>query len=287
MDKHIHESSDYKYIPMTSIRSRTGEEVTEDVYYYTDQIVNVCFIGQPHSDGWVLIDTGLPYAEEEILKIAHRRFGKDSRPKCIILTHGHFDHVGGVVDLVKKWQVPVYVHELELPYVTGQKAYPIPDATVEGGILAKISPMYPKEPINLGEFVKTLPEDQTVPGLPEWRWIHTPGHSPGHISLYREEDSLLLSADAFITVKQDSFYNVLLQVPEVHGPPRYLTTDWKKAKESVEKLWHLQPKIVVPGHGVMLKGQELLDGLEKLVVNFDQLAVPDYGRFVDDQSLDQ
>src|SRR5690625_1205500 len=183
---------------------------------------------------------------------------------CLCLSCVYFDLFCSVIDFIKKWQVPVYVHELELPYVTGQKAYPIPDATVEGGILAKISPMYPKEPINLGEFVKTLPEDQTVPGLPEWRWIHTPGHSPGHISLYKEEDSLLLSADAFITVKQDSFYNVLLQVPEVHGPPRYLTTDWKKAKESVEKLWHLQPKIVVPGHGVMLKGQELLDGLEKL-----------------------
>jgi len=286
MDKHIYEGDDYKFIPMTSITSRTGEEVTNDVYYYTDQIVNICFIGQPNSDDWILIDTGLPFSAKEIIETADRRFGKGSRPKCIILTHGHFDHVGGVVDLVKTWEVPVYVHELELPYVTGQKAYPIPDATVEGGLLAKISPMYPNEPINLGEYVNTLPQDNTVPGLSEWRWIHTPGHSPGHISLFKEKDSLLLSADAFITVKQDSFYNVLLQIPEVNGPPRYLTTDWDQAKQSVEKLWHLKPEIVVPGHGVMLRGNELKDGLDHLTVNFDELAVPKYGRFVDDEPKD-
>ena len=225
MDKHLHQSSDYKYIPMTSVKSRTGVEVADDVYYYTDQIVNICFIGQPNSSEWILIDTGLPFSAKEIIEIANKRFGQDSRPSAIILTHGHFDHVGGVIDLVKAWEVPVYIHELELPYVTGEQAYPMPDATVEGGLLAKISPMYPNEPINLGGYVKALPGDQTVPGLPQWRWLHTPGHSPGHISLFRESDSLLLSADAFITVKQDSFYNVLLQIPEVNGPPRYLTTD--------------------------------------------------------------
>lgn len=286
MDKHVTESSDYKYIPMTSINSRTGKEVTDDLYYYTDQIVNICFIGQQKSDDWVLIDTGLPYAAKEIISIADRRFGEGSQPKCIILTHGHFDHVGGTVDLVKNWQVPIYVHELELPYVTGKKAYPMPDASVEGGLLAKISPMYPNEPINLGEYVHTLPNDHTVPELPDWQWIHTPGHSPGHISLFREQDSLLLSADAFITVKQDSFYNVLLQMPDVNGPPRYLTTDWNQAKESVETLWKLQLETVVPGHGVMLKGDNLKDGLDRLVNNFDEIAVPKHGRYVDKQTDD-
>src|SRR5699024_9738154 len=197
-----------------------------------------------NSPDWVLVDTGLPFSAKEIIKIADRRFGKDSRPSCIVLTHGHFDHVGGVIDLVKAWDVPVYIHEFELSYVTGEQAYPIPDATVEGGLLAKISPLYPNKPINLGDYVRALPGNRTVPGLPDWRWLHTPGHSPGHISLFREQDALLLSADAFITVKQDSFYNVLLQIPEINGPPRYLTTDWESAKQSVEKLWRLQPKTV-------------------------------------------
>ncbi|MDY0395290.1 MBL fold metallo-hydrolase [Virgibacillus halophilus] len=39
-----------------------------------------------------------------------------------MLTHGHFDHVGGLVDLVKEWEVPVYAHSLEFPYLTGKKS---------------------------------------------------------------------------------------------------------------------------------------------------------------------
>src|SRR5699024_6314002 len=114
-------------------------------------------------------------------------------------------------ELLEVWQVPVYAHELELPFLTGEKSYPEPDSTVEGGLLAKISPMYPNDPINIGSAVQALPENEEVPGLKGWRWIHTPGHSPGQVSLFRESDGVLIAGDAFITVRQDSFYNVLLQ----------------------------------------------------------------------------
>lgn len=281
MDKGMYQSKDYKFIPMTSLVSRTGFEVTHDVYYYTDQIVNIIFIGDPVQGDWTLVDTGLPYAAEEIKSVVDDRFG-GKKPKAIILTHGHFDHVGGVVDLVEEWEVPVYAHELEFPYLTGEKSYPEPDSTVEGGLLAKISPMYPNEPINIKPVLKPLPQDQSVPNLDGWEWIHTPGHSPGQVSLFREEDGLLIAADAFITVKQDSFYNVLMQNPEINGPPRYLTTDWHAARDSVKKLAAVRPKIAITGHGPMLEGGELEKELAKLVESFDEIAIPDYGRFVDE-----
>ena len=65
-----------------------------------------------------------------------------------------------------------------------------PDPTVEGGMVAKMSPLFPNEPIDLGNNVKALPTDGTVPHMPEFRWIHTPGHTPGHISLFREKTEL-------------------------------------------------------------------------------------------------
>lgn len=284
MDEELHESKDNKPIPMTSITSGSGEEITNDVYFYTDQIVNISFIGYPDKGKWVLVDAGLPNAADEIRAKAEERFGENSKPSAIILTHGHFDHVGGLVELVKEWDIPVYAHKLEFPYLTGEESYPKPDASVEGGMLAKISGMYPNEPINLGNKVKELPADNSIPGLDDWQWIHTPGHSPGHVSLFRESDSILLSGDAFLTVRQDSFYNVLMQTEEINGPPRYLTTDWQAAKRSVEKLAGLRPDMVVPGHGYFMEGAELRKGLEKLVRDFDQVAVPDYGNYVDDQT---
>lgn len=281
MDKGIHNSEDDKYIPMTSVNSGVGNEVTSDVYYYTNQIANFMLVGEPTTDNWVLVDAGLPGGAGSIRSAVAERFEKAKKPKAIILTHGHFDHVGGLVDVLKEWEVPVYAHEAEFPYVTGEKSYPEPDVTVEGGMLAKMSAMYPNEPINIEPYLKPLPSDHTVPGMPGWKWIHTPGHSPGHVSFFRERDALLIAGDAFITVRQDSFYKVLLQDTEINGPPRYLTTDWDAAKKSVELLEAMHPKKVITGHGPAMEGEALATGLKHLVKTFDQTAVPDYGKYVD------
>jgi glyoxylase-like metal-dependent hydrolase (beta-lactamase superfamily II) len=185
-----------------------------------------------------------------------------------------------VVDLVEKWDVPVYAHREEIPYLTGRSSYPEPDASVEGGIVAKLSPIFPNEPINLGDHVKPLPADSSVPNMPGWQWIHTPGHSPGHISLFREKDRSLIVGDAFVSVKQESLFKVITQEKEINGPPRYLTTDWDIAWESVKKLEALKPAVAITGHGRPLSGDELSTGLKTLADKFDQIAIPDYGRYV-------
>lgn len=100
------------------------------------------------------------------------------------------------------------------------------------------------------------------------------------IALFRESDQLLISADAFITVKQDSLYRVFVQKKEVCGPPVYLTTDWIAAYESVKKLAELQPGIVIPGHGTAMQDAELKEGLNKLIANWDDKAVPDQSKWV-------
>lgn len=173
--------SDYKFIPATSIESGHGIEVLPDLFCYTIQIVNICFVGHPKSNDFVLVDAGMPKCANEIISVTETRFGTNSRPKAIILTHGHFDHVGGIIELIKYWDIPVYAHQMEIPFLTGLQGYPEPDPTVEGGMVAKMSPLFPNEPIDLGNSVKVLPADGTVPHMPEFRWVHTPGHTPGHI----------------------------------------------------------------------------------------------------------
>ena len=167
--------SDYKFIPATSIESGHGIKVLSDLFCYTIQIVNICFVGNPHTDDFVLVDAGMPKCANEIISVTENRFGTNSRPKAIILTHGHFDHVGGIIELIKYWDVPVYAHAMEIPFLTGQQSYPEPDPSVEGGMVAKMSPLFPNEPIDLGNSVKALPTDGTVPHMPEFRWIHTRG----------------------------------------------------------------------------------------------------------------
>lgn len=277
----MQQSSDNHIIPMTSVSAGKGREVRPDVFYYTNQIVNLIFIDVPESGRWVLVDAGMPKSGSAIIAAAEERFGKGTKPEAVLLTHGHFDHVGSIVHLLEEWKgVPVYAHPEEFPFLTGQKAYPEPDPTVEGGMLAKISKIYPHEPVDISPVLLPLPPDGSVPNLPGWKWIHTPGHSPGHVSFFREADKVLVAGDAFVTVKQDSMYQVLIQKQEVNGPPPYLTTDWPAARESVRKLEALRPELVITGHGTHMEGEELRQGLQRLAEEFDSVALPSHGKYI-------
>jgi glyoxylase-like metal-dependent hydrolase (beta-lactamase superfamily II) len=263
-----------------------GVQVAPDVLSLQTLIANVCFVGFPEAGPgtWVLVDTGMAGTGGQIRGVAEERFGPDRPPACIILTHGHFDHVGTVKELSEAWDVPVYAHERELPYLNGERDYPEPDPTVGGGLMAWVAPLYPNEGIDLGDRIHPLPADGTVPGLEGWRWIHTPGHTPGHISLFRAADRVLIAGDAFITVKQESAIAVMLQEQEVHGPPSYFTTDWAAARESVQRLNDLRPAVAATGHGVPMGGSELARQLAELAAQFDEAAVPDQGRYVPDSA---
>lgn len=272
---------DYKFLPVTSKENGKGIEVLPDLYQYTVQIVNVIFYGNPYDNQFVLIDAGMPKSSEKIIEAAKERFGENSRPKAIILTHGHFDHVGAVIELAEYWDVPVYAHKLELPYLNGMEDYQAPDPSVDGGMVAKMSPVFPKKGIDITARLHELPADGSVPYMPDFEWIHTPGHTKGHVSLYRNKDKALIAGDAFVTVKQDSLYNVMTQEKNIYGPPRYFTPDWEAAKASVEKLASVSPEAAITGHGQPMIGQELKDELSKLANNFDEIAKPDSGKYTE------
>ena len=248
--------------------------------------VNVYFISETEgpSKRWVLVDAGLRGSAPKILKTAEKLFGKDSKPEAIILTHGHFDHVGAIQKLINIWQVPVYAHHLELPYLRGLSNYPPPDPTAGGGLITFLSRFFPNSPINLGDKVKALPESE-VPFLSQWRWIATPGHSPGHVSLFREQDKTLIAGDAFVTVDQEAGLSLFNPKQEVKRPPAYLTPNWIDAEQSVIKLAQLQPEIAATGHGLPMRGPELTNSLNLLATMFKELALPKYGRYVAEPAI--
>ncbi len=257
-------------------------EIAPDLAYQRHMVVNVVYYGIPgaHSGEWVLIDTGMPGSAGEIERAAAKRFAEGARPLSIILTHGHSDHVGALIDLCMNWNIEVYAHPLEFPYLDGRSPYPPPDPSVSSGMMAKTSPMLGRGPIDVSQWLQPLPEDGSVPGMPGWRWLHTPGHTPGHVSLWREEDRTIIAGDAFVTTAQESIYAVMTQREELHGPPQYFTTDWTAAKESVQNLAALEPELAVTGHGRALRGPEMRSALRALATRFDQVAVPSRGRYV-------
>lgn len=118
--------------------------------------------------------------------------------------------------------------------------------------------------------------------MPGWRWIHAPGHTPGQVALWREDDRTLLAGDAFITTAQESAYAVATQAPELHGPPKYFTQDWVTARATVERLAALEPELVVTGHGRAMQGPAMREALHALARDFDRVAVPEKGMRVEE-----
>ena len=259
--------------------------VAPGVWGLKDVFVNMYMILNPFDGNWVLVDTGLKWSASKIKKMAKQLFGDESMPSSIILTHGHFDHVGSLQNLTEEWNVPVFAHPLEFPFLTGKASYPPPDPGVGGGLMSLMSWSYPISPINISNNLNVLPENGRIPGLPEWKYIHTPGHAPGHISLFRESDNVLIAGDAFVTTKAESIISVILQTKKLSGPPKYFTYDWTLAKESVKTLMKLEPEIVATGHGAPMHGAELRESLHYLSGHFYEMAVPSHGRYVNDAAI--
>ncbi|HYW49861.1 MAG TPA: MBL fold metallo-hydrolase [Gemmatimonadaceae bacterium] len=257
--------------------------LTSDLAWFRTGIVNVAFIGEPDAGdrGWILVDTGIPGYTENIVRAAEKRYGAGVRPAAIVLTHGHFDHVGSATALAQLWDVPIYAHRLEMPYISGRSAYAPPDPTVGGGGMARMASLYPRGPVSLGNRVQVLPADGTVPFAPDWRWINTAGHSPGHVSLFREQDRALIAGDAFVTTKQESVVSVISQRIELHGPPMYFTSDWDLSRASVRMLAELEPALAITGHGQPMQGDDLRAALHELADAFDDVARPVHGRYRD------
>lgn len=252
------------------------DEVAPGVHGLRIIFVNV--FGVSHKDGtWTLIDAGPGHAASRIRAWAEKTFHRP--PNAIVLTHGHFDHSGSAAELADGWDAPVYAHRLEMPFLTGRQAYDPPNWKAGGGAMSLLSPIFERGPFDLGTRLNELPEDgaeMTAGDLPGWTLLHTPGHTPGHVSFWRPSDGVLMVGDAFCTTKAESFFEAALaQQPELHGPPAYLTPDWASARRSVERLAALGPRTVAVGHGKPLAGAGVAAELRALSDRFVDLAVPD------------
>lgn len=248
--------------------------IAPDVGWLPVSFVNVYFIGRP-GGGWSLIDAGLPGRANQILEAAEARFGAGARPEAILLTHGHFDHTGSALELAEFWDVPIYAHRMEIPYLTGKSDYPPPDPTV-GGAFAFLARFMPSHARDLGDRIRELRPNE-VPGAAGWEWLATPGHSPGHIAFFRPSDRVLLAGDAFATMNMDSWSGLVTGKQSLSPAGAPFNTDWEATRLSVKELAKLRPNVAGCGHGIPRCDADLPARLERFSERF---RAPRTGRYV-------
>jgi glyoxylase-like metal-dependent hydrolase (beta-lactamase superfamily II) len=217
---------------------------------------------------WALVDAGWRKNASVIRRAAEAVFGPDTRPAAILLTHAHPDHAGSAGELARLWDLPVMVHRADLPLLTGNALANVELLDPVGRWAVVMMQLLPRRTYermtasDLKDVARALPVgDATVPGLPDWRCVPTPGHSAGHVVFFRESDRVLIAGDAVLTAP---LFGLLTGWPRISPPPRISSWDWRLARRSVATVADLEPLVLATGHGTPLAGDDVTARLHAL-----------------------
>ncbi|MCP3740820.1 MBL fold metallo-hydrolase [Rossellomorea sp. BNER] len=211
----------------------------------------------------ILIDTGMPGQFEALVSAMNRVGISLDQLKAVILTHQDLDHIGNVPDIIKatEGRVKVFAHECDKPYIEGDL------------------PLIKTNPKRMEKILESLPEDQSrimlklcenppkanidallsnVQELPYFggiKVLFTPGHTPGHISLYLKKSRVLIAGDAMICMDGN-----------LRGPVEQTTLDMDTAISSLETLLAYDIDSVICYHGGVCN-RKVHDQIESIIKN--------------------
>lgn len=203
------------------------KELTDGVWQlagFPPNAINVFLVGD------VLVDAGTRHAERRILRQLRGR-----QVSAHLLTHAHADHQGASHAVCERLGIPLWCGDLdadavERPELIRERQ---PDAPLNRLIWrAWAGPGHP--------VARRLREGDEVAGF---RVLDTPGHSAGHVALWRESDRVLIAGDVLNTM------HLITAVPGLHEPPSVFTPDPARNRESIRRIAGLRPALMCVGHG--------------------------------------
>ena len=181
--------------------------------------------GVETDDGLLLLDVGVPGGAADLAAALDEHGFALSDVEAVMLTHQDLDHAGCLATVVEESGATVYAHEADADYVEGERD---PIKGGDGSMQLETAPVDVR--LVGGETFRTAAGPLEV--------VHTPGHTPGHCSLFLRDAGLLFAADALNVVDG-----------ELVGPREDATPDVASAWESVETLSALDVAEVFCFHG--------------------------------------
>lgn len=225
-----------------------AREVADGVFLISHVHVN-CYLIED-DEGVTLVDAGLPSMWSMVVEVLRRRGRRPNDLRALVLTHGHFDHVGFALRARREWKVPVFVHPDDArlaahPYrytpqrnrflypLTHPRSLPLLARMAVAGAL-NVKGVRAVEPLVTGV---ALP----IPGGPTV--VHTPGHTDGHCVLHLPDRDTVISGDALVTL--DPYTGQ--KGPQIVASAA--TKDPRQAMASLNAVAATEATTVLPGHG--------------------------------------
>jgi len=211
-------------------------EIIDNLYLVPGVVANTYVLVD--EDGLTLIDAGLPGSQKKILAYLASLGKTEKDVKRIVLTHSDLDHVGGLAPLAAATGARTYASQIEADAIAAGKASREanpPGFSLRRMLFILLAPFFKAKPFQVDEI---LAEGQTLPALGGLRVVETPGHTPGHISLFAPAGGVLFCGDSMVANENG-----------LRSSRPGVTWDKAQAGESVRKQADLGARIVCSGHG--------------------------------------
>ena len=206
---------------------------------------NVFCIGS--QEEYILVDSGIFMRTKYLIEELKRHNYKLANLKLILLTHCHCDHIGGVKELLAHSNAMVAAHVRDIPYILQEEVIDGPYRQMmieEQRVMKQLNCVVPRVDI-------VLEDDRRLENL---RIINVPGHTPGSIALYQEEEKRMFFGDVIRESKKDGL---------AIGKPERFNLNTEQVRKDAGKLLSYDFSIGLLSHGKAYGGKDV-EFLKKL-----------------------
>jgi glyoxylase-like metal-dependent hydrolase (beta-lactamase superfamily II) len=190
------------------------------------------FLLEDEDGSLTLVDTGYKRADRKIVAALEELGRKPQDVQRIVLTHAHNDHAGGLAATKEQTGAAVLSHDRDATYLQSGKTPQLDLSSAKGRLLNRVRGGFAKV-----EVAQTFQDGELLPIAGGLRVVHTPGHTPGHVSLLHEGTGVLITGDAIFNVRG------------LRYSPASFCTDITLSRDTADRLADLEYDVAAFTHG--------------------------------------